>query len=418
MGVTVRRQQRDGAWYVHVVHRGERAAQKCKDQAEAEAFAAALRGAILLGTFDIAELRARSEPATPSPTVEDFYRTIRPLWEGSLASKTFTKYDGDFRNHILPDLGATPLDKLTRDRVKDFVVTLRQKPARKRAATEARRAKEPERKLARDSVRNVIAALRAALNEAVERGLLRENPALRLGKLYKEAGQIHDEVDPFTAEEVKRLLAATLEHFGRANYVVMLTALHTGLRSGEIAGLEWSDVDFANRLLIVRGQWQDGRRVRTKTRKRRQVDISDVLLAELQALKKRRQEEYLKRGKSEIPAPVFLSPGLIIWDDGKPVGRCEGKPLDMDNWRNRVYWKACDRAGVRRRRLHDTRHTFASILLMNGESPAYVRDQMGHSSIKVTVDVYGHFIPGANRAAVNKLPSLGALKAKTTTAGE
>ena len=78
----------------------------------------------------------------------------------------------------------------------------------------------------------------------------------------------------------------------------------------------------------------------------------------------------------------------------------------MVNFRNRVYLKACDKAGIRRRRFHDTRHTFASILLMAGESPAYVKEQLGHSSIKVTVDVYGHFIPGANRQAVNKLPSL------------
>jgi site-specific recombinase XerC len=82
------------------------------------------------------------------------------------------------------------------------------------------------------------------------------------------------------------------------------------------------------------------------------------------------------------------------------------QPVDMDNFRNRVYWIACDKAKIRRRRFHDTRHTFASILLMNGESPAYVKEQLGHSSIKITVDVYGHFIPGANRQAVNKLPSL------------
>lgn len=65
-----------------------------------------------------------------------------------------------------------------------------------------------------------------------------------------------------------------------------------------------------------------------------------------------------------------------------------------------------------RRRLHDTRHTFASILLMAGESPQYVKEQLGHSSIKITVDVYGPFIPGANRQAVNKLPYLGTPTAK------
>jgi integrase len=58
---------------------------------------------------------------------------------------------------------------------------------------------------------------------------------------------------------------------------------------------------------------------------------------------------------------------------------------------------------LRRVRFHDLRHTFASLLLQNGESLAYVKDRMGHSSIQVTVDIYGHLVPGGNRAAVDKL---------------
>ena len=54
-------------------------------------------------------------------------------------------------------------------------------------------------------------------------------------------------------------------------------------------------------------------------------------------------------------------------------------------------------------RLHDTRHTFASLLLSNGESPVYVKEQLGHSSIQITVDIYGHLIPSSNRKAVNAL---------------
>jgi Phage integrase family len=57
--------------------------------------------------------------------------------------------------------------------------------------------------------------------------------------------------------------------------------------------------------------------------------------------------------------------------------------------------------------LSDLRHTFASRLLQNGESPAYVKEQMGHSSIKITVDTYGHLIPGSNKAAVDRLDTTG-----------
>jgi len=67
--------------------------------------------------------------------------------------------------------------------------------------------------------------------------------------------------------------------------------------------------------------------------------------------------------------------------------RKEGATLDLKNFYNRIFLKACDKAKIRRRRVHDTRHTCASILLMNGESLTYVKDQLGHSSIKMTADV-------------------------------
>jgi integrase len=65
--------------------------------------------------------------------------------------------------------------------------------------------------------------------------------------------------------------------------------------------------------------------------------------------------------------------------------------------------KALAKAGLRRIRIHDLRHTYASLLMQNGESPAYVRDQLGHHSIQVTVDIYGHLVLGGNKRAVDRL---------------
>jgi len=96
---------------------------------------------------------------------------------------------------------------------------------------------------------------------------------------------------------------------------------------------------------------------------------------------------------------------------GEPLPECvfpnqDGKPHNMTNVRNRIFYRACEKAGLHRRRLHSTRHTFATLLLQQGESPVYVKEQLGHSSITMTVDTYKHWIPSANRDAVNKLPSL------------
>ncbi len=99
----------------------------------------------------------------------------------------------------------------------------------------------------------------------------------------------------------------------------------------------------------------------------------------------------MKAGR-KVPAWVFTTP--------------EGTALDGDNVRHRVFYRLLENASLRRIRIHDIRHTFASLLIQNGEPLTYVKEQMGHTSIQVTVDVYGHLVPSANRAAVDKLDAV------------
>jgi integrase len=77
------------------------------------------------------------------------------------------------------------------------------------------------------------------------------NPALKLGKFYKESADFNEEIDPFTADEVSTLLHTTREHYGFENYVLLLTRFHCGLRAGEAAGLDWSDLDTKNKTLLI-----------------------------------------------------------------------------------------------------------------------------------------------------------------------
>lgn len=165
------------------------------------------------------------------------------------------------------------------------------------------------------------------------------------------------------------------------------------LRAGELIGLQWGDIDFRGKFLTVRRAFTRGRIEGTKSGKTRRIDISDALLAELQSVKKRRQAEYLKDGKNEIPLRVFCNR--------------EGNPLEYYNLKHRRFEKCLAHAGLRSIRFHDLRHTFASLLIQDNQPLAYIKDQLGRSSIKMTVDVCGHLVPGANRAAVNRLPSLG-----------
>jgi len=80
--------------------------------------------------------------------------------------------------------------------------------------------------------------------------------------------------------------------------------------------------------------------------------------------------------------------------------------LNPNHVRDRFFYGLLKKAGLRRVRFHDLRHSFASLLLQQGESPVYVKEQLGHSSIQITVDCYGHLIPGGNKQAVDKLDQI------------
>jgi integrase len=394
VGVSVRKKGND--WYLFVRHRGERAAQKMQDEQHARDTAKAVAQTIATGQYDISKVQrqpAKKEDQPRRDTLKQYYDgTLQPQWESALSGGTYANYSWAFDTHILPSLGDIETAKLDREHIKKFVVTLRDKVVQPRPWQSESTAKNGTRKLAKSTIKLILCALRVALNEAIDSKIIAANPATRLGRLYNESKKYRDEIEPFTSAEVTCLLETMRQHYDFQSYVILLALLHTGLRSAECAGLQWQDLDIHNRFLIIRRQFSRGKiKNQTKTSKRRSVDVSTVLLAELERLKAMRREKYLAKGKNEIPEFVFLN--------------TDGKPMDMQNFRERVYNKCCDKAQIRRRRLHDTRHTFASLLLMNGESLKYVSDQLGHSSIVLTADTYSHFIPGFNRAAVDRLPN-------------
>jgi integrase len=222
------------------------------------------------------------------------------------------------------------------------------------------------RKFSKDTIRLILAALRCVLNHAQETGLIVANPATKLGKFYKQAGRVHEEIEPLSSNEVSGFLGTALKEFPN-QYPLFLCAIHTGLRSGELAGLQWGDIDFNGKFLTVRRNVVHGRVNRTKTDKTRRVDLSDEVLATFQDLLRRKKEEWMARGKNEIPDWVFAN--------------SNGNAPDMQNIKNHYFFKCLQRAGLRRIRFHDLRHTFASLLIQNGEPLAYVKDQLAHASI-------------------------------------
>jgi len=133
------------------------------------------------------------------------------------------------------------------------------------------------------------------------------------------------------------------------------------------------------------------------------VDISDQLKAVLLA----HQEALCRRFGGQLPVTrIGTTKGDAVLVELVFPSEAGG-PLCADNFRSRVFRRMIEVADVPRFRFHDIRHTYASLLLTQGESLHYVKEQMGHASIQTTVDVYGHLVPGSNRNAVNRLDDPG-----------
>ncbi len=232
--------------------------------------------------------------------------------------------------------------------------------------------------------KNILAPVRQTFEQLIEDGVVTANPAARIGKYLKDKRGARATIEFLTPDEERVLLEAARVHFPRY-YCVFLCALRTGLRIGELFGLQWGDLDIKGRFIEARRQVRDGKVIPTlKNRRIRRVDMSDQLAEALMGLLVERKRETLQKGWGRVPEWVFCNE--------------EGRPLWKSTFERRVFHRLLQTAGLRRRRFHALRHTFASRLLQNRESPAYVKEQMGHSSIQVTVDIYGHLMPGANRA--------------------
>lgn len=290
-----------------------------------------------------------------------------------LRERTAERYQGDFRVHIIPALGHLTLGELTRTHVRDFL------------------SGKAHAGLARGTVANLLVPLRAMLNTAVEDGVIPGNPAARLGRaLPKRPARI---VRALAAEELAGALAVA-----RRLYPEHADLLHvlawSGMRLGEAVGLQWGDVDVAGGFLEVNRsvQYRAHRLYigSPKSGQERRVDIPRQLMERLRERRSLREAEAALAGRALSPW-VFSAPS----DDAKPMN-----PAFL---RYKVWYRVLLEAGLRSVRLHDLRHTYAVLLLQAGEPVPYVSQQLGHSSIQVTVDIYGRFIPGANRQAVERL---------------
>ncbi len=249
--------------------------------------------------------------------------------------------------------------------------------------------------LSRNTVRLMVATLRAMLNEAIEEGILSENPCRRLGKHYGGAPR-SKKPDPFSREEMVAIETMATQRF--APYYEFVVALaHTGMRVGECQALMWSDLDTLDKSVRVERNFPSTlstNQVATpKTAaSKRAVHATDELLGLLKSLKRKRREQWLEKGSARIPKWMFCT--------------SHGTPYLYANLR-KVWVRLLGLSEVRYRSFHHLRHTFASELLAQGVPPTYVSEQLGHKNVHITNTIYAHWIKGDKRRYVHLLESKG-----------
>jgi len=361
MGVTVRQKNKGGPWWVFLNHQGKRRSKLVGDKPTAEAVARELRKRIAEGDFNIASRKA----ATFGEYAETWITVTVPA---TCKASTEHDYLMILDKHVLPAFGAKKVTEITRATVREFLLS-----------------KVNEGK-SRSMVNYLKSCLSGVLNLAVDDETIAVNPAQRLGKIARTDKT--KRMDPLTREELSRLLGTFGEKYPE-HYPLALTLARTGMRIGEALALQWGDIDFTGRFITVQRGFSRGRLEIPKSGRARRIDMSQQLTDTLLALRTCRKEEALAKGWGTPREWIFTTEA--------------GTTLDLNNWRNRIFNRALEKAGLRRVRVHDLRHTFASLLIQDGVSLAYVKEQLGHHSISVTVDIYGHLTPGANREAVDQL---------------
>ncbi len=357
-------QRKDGRWVATIsVGRDEngrlrRRAVYGRTQGEALEKLRRLQAGPLGGT-PVADSRTR--------LAEYLERWLEESARPSIARSTYRGYRGYVANHIAPVLGQVRLARLTPQHVQSL-----------RAELE-RRGASPHAQLSAHVV------LRRALSIAVRFGIIPRNPCdgvprprvVRRERTWLDAGQ------------ARRLLRAAK---GDRLEALAVLAVTTGLRQGELLGLQWGDVDLEAGTLAVRRQLlehADGKLEPggLKTPKsRRLVDLPETAVRALEA--------HFKAGLQPPPADAF------VFTDSK------GGPVRKSNLLRRWFHPLLERAGLPRIRFHDLRHTHASLLLAQGVNPKVVQERLGHSQISMTLDTYSHVVPSLQRDAARRIDDL------------
>ena len=369
MGVRVRQKTKGKGkpWWVFVSHNGQRTSRKVGDKKAADEVASTIRAKLQLGEFGF-------EGEKPAHTFNDCAKKwIDTTVPATCKHSTVREYKDILKNHVYPDnvFGNNQnITSVTRGDVKTFLLG------------------KLNDGYAVSTVAHFRNCLSGIFNLALDHEIIIANPAQKLGKGFLQAEDNKEDVNPLTPDELKLLLDTVKKHFPE-HYTLFLLLARTGMRIGEALALKWGDLDYNGRFIEVKRSYVRGRISTPKNKKGRRVDMSLQLAETLKAHKLASKKKGFALGLGDIPEYVFTN----------KVGRI----VDVGGWRRRVFKKALIKAGLREIRIHDMRHTYATLRISKDDNIADISNQLGHHSVKFTWDVYYHWMPGKKKSEVDGL---------------
>ncbi len=289
---------------------------------------------------------------------EEWYSLNAGRWRPG----TKERYACIVRDHLRP-LEKLPLEKVDKAQVKRLLADLLQIRAPK-------------------TVEVTHAVISGIFTEANELGYTEVNPAHGLLKriLPSKKKRVRSEPDPFNRQDLREFLEAAWAKLPEPFPLILEVMAMSGMRLGEALAMRGDNLDSRNCQYNVTETTRAGRFGPPKSGKRL-IDLDEALVDKLEVHIKKMRKEGMAEGK--LPGRYFF-PGIT------------------QRMIQRAMQRACRVARLRVRNPHDLRHTYATLLLMDHYSPAYVQKQLGHSSISITVDIYGHWIPGEGKKDLTK----------------
>ena len=367
MGVTVR--EKDGAWWIFVNHQGKRKARRVgagdAGRNAARKAAEKIQAKLVLGDLSILE----PKPATKNvPTFRDVAANWEMVKYPDLKRGTRIDYASMIRKHFHPAFGDLPITEVTGDCVEAWWVRLRNTGYSKKHLT---------------TLRSLLTGI---FRWAVSKELLPRNPADRIaGRIGRTQGEVKKKTDHYTAEEVNTFLETT-KRVCPKEYPVFLVIATGGLRVGEAVALQVGDLDVAGLRIHIRRTVRRGYVDSPKNGEAGIVDIPPTTMEVLRELRDIRQVEAAVKGTEA--RWLFVSK----FRKDKPITpEAIGQAMK----------KVVRAAGLREIRVHDLRHTYATLAIQGGAPLLNVSRQLRHGDIGITAKVSVHAVPGGNKVAAD-----------------